>query len=130
MSILVPISIGELIDKVTILEIKKRLIKDPAKLVNIEKEYQFLCSTMIENDIGYPSGEIANLGKKLSRVNNDLWLIEDQIRDCERAKKFDARFIELARSVYIKNDQRASLKAQINRLVSSDLIEEKSYAAY
>jgi len=63
MSILVPISIGELIDKVTILEIKKRLIKDPAKLVNIEKEYQFLCSTIIENDIGYPSGEIANLGK-------------------------------------------------------------------
>ena len=130
MSILVPISIGELIDKVTILEIKTRLIDDPNKLLNIKREYDYLCSVLIQNNIGYPSGAMAVLGEDLARVNNELWLIEDQIRDCERENRFDETFIQLARSVYIKNDERASLKYQINCLSGSDLTEEKSYAAY
>ena len=130
MSILVPVSIGELIDKITILEIKNRLISDPIKSKNVKREYDYLCSVLVENNIGYPSGEMAVLGKDLARVNNELWLIEDQIRDCERENRFDERFVQLARSVYIKNDERASLKYQINCLSGSDLTEEKSYAAY
>ena len=130
MSILVPISIGELIDKVTILEIKTRLIDNPTRLQNVKREYDYLCAVLIQNNIGYPSGGMAVLGKDLARVNHELWLIEDQIRDCEREKRFDESFVQLARSVYIKNDERASLKYQINCLSGSDLTEEKSYAAY
>ena len=130
MSILVPVSIGELIDKITILEIKNRLISDPIKLKNVKREYDYLCSVLVENNIGYPSGAMAVLGEDLARVNNELWLIEDQIRDCERENRFDETFIQLARSVYIKNDERASLKYKINCLSGSDLTEEKSYAAY
>ena len=130
MSILVPVSIGELIDKITILEIKNRLIGDPIKLKNVKREYDYLCAVLVENNIGYPSGEMAVIGKDLARVNHELWLIEDQIRECEREKRFDESFVQLARSVYIKNDERASLKYKINCLSGSDLTEEKSYAAY
>ena len=130
MSALVPISIGELIDKITILQIKKNNISDPEKLSNISKELGFLENVVSDLSIDYPDGELGLIGLELFKVNQDLWLIEDQIRDLERLKKFDREFIDLARSVYMKNDRRASLKAQINLLAGSDIYEEKSYAAY
>jgi hypothetical protein len=124
----IPVSAGELIDKITILEIKSSNITDPAKKANVEKELQLLTAVVNEN-IPDISG-IKGLWTELHAINNSLWVIEDDIRDKERSKEFDAEFIELARRVYITNDRRADVKRQINLAVGSILIEEKSYQAY
>ena len=130
MNLLIPISVGELIDKITILSIKKKYLSTPEKLSNVERELNALSCVVREHRIGYPDGDLADLGSQLLDVNHQLWLIEDEIRECERSGDFGQKFIELARSVYRVNDQRAELKRDINKLSGSELIEEKSYAAY
>ena len=120
-----PISIGELIDKITILEIKKNKLQN-SKLKNVLKELSFLRKLMKKNQI-----EITDdLYNQLKEINLSLWNIEDQIRIKEKNKEFDNIFIELARSVYFKNDKRAEIKKRINRLSNSEITEEKSYAEY
>ena len=128
MAVSVPVSWGEIIDKITILEIKSERLTDAAKLANVRRELDLLVAIR-ERDFSSHS-ELARLAADLKGVNEALWGIEDEIRDCERAKNFGPRFIELARSVYMSNDRRAALKREINMLVDSDLVEEKSYAAY
>ncbi|WP_422033502.1 DUF6165 family protein [Reyranella sp.] len=126
--ILVEISPGELIDKLTILEIKLDRIGDAAKLANVRREYEPLKETLRK---GYPeTTELAALTTELKRINQALWDIEDDIRDCERASDFGDLFIKLARSVYRTNDERAAVKHRINTLLGSAIIEEKSYAKY
>jgi len=127
--IFIPVSFGELVDKVTILRIKAERVTDHAKLLNIRHELDLLEAVVAEN---WPlDGEAFNrLIEELHAVNGCLWTIEDDIRDCERACRFDERFVELARSVYRQNDRRAELKRKITLLVGSDIVEEKSYAAY
>ena len=125
---MIPISPGELIDKLTILEIKLQEIKDLAKLKNIEIEYSFL-SDIVNQTIG-DNNQINKLRDDLKKVNKALWNIEDDIRDCERNNNFSDRFIELARSVYINNDKRALIKKNININLGSLLVEEKSYKKY
>jgi hypothetical protein len=126
--ILVPISPGELLDKITILRIKAARMSDPAKVANVRHELGLLEKTWRE------SGAAAvNLGAeeaRLTRVNEALWVIEDDIRDEERAGRFGERFIELARAVYVTNDERAAIKKRINQLLGSTIVEEKSYQAY
>ena len=122
MIVLAPISVGELIDKITILKIKSNLIKDVDKLLNIEKELQSLEELKDSLDI-----EVDSLQSNLYNVNLELWHIENYKRECEKNQRFDNKFIETARQVYLKNDLRASLKKQINELVGSTIIEEKSY---
>jgi len=124
----VPVSFGELIDKITILEIKARQISDPAKLVNVHNELNLLNSTWANDHASQ-----TDIGKErahLLAVNEALWDIEDRIRLKEKAQAFDAEFIELARSVYFKNDERAAVKRQINLKLGSQLVEEKSYQDY
>ena len=126
--IVVEIAPGELIDKITILQIKSERIADPGKLQNVHVELRVLtaaCGAALP-----PSPELTGLTSQLKQVNERLWNIEDAIRDCEREQDFGPRFIELARSVYRSNDQRAALKREINELLGSKLLEEKSYAAY
>jgi hypothetical protein len=127
-SVPIDVSPGELVDKLTILEIKlQRLPEGPAR-VNVRREYDVLeraRSAALE-----PSAELARLSGALKAVNERLWVIEDDIRDCERAKDFGAKFIELARAVYHENDTRAALKREINMLLGSAIVEEKSYAKY
>lgn len=124
----VPVSPGELIDKITILEIKVRRFRDEAKLRNVRHELDVLASA---RDHAVPeSGELTRLTSELRSVNEALWEIEDAIRDCERQSDFGPRFIELARSVYHQNDDRCVLKRQINELVGSEIMEEKGYADY
>lgn len=122
------ISPGELFDKITILEIKREQIPDPKKRENVKKEYQVLSATCDENIV--VSDELSGLVGDLKKVNKTLWVIEDDIRDCERNKDFGSKFIKLARSVYIENDKRALLKNKINQSLNSNLFEEKSYKAY
>jgi len=120
-----PISIGELIDKITILEIKKNKLQK-SKLENVLKELSFLRKLMEKHQI-----EITDdLFTQLKEINLTLWNIEDQIRIKEKNKEFDNIFIELARSVYFKNDIRAEIKKKINQLSNSEITEEKSYAEY
>ena len=120
-----PISIGELVDKITILEIKKNKLQN-SKLENVLKELSFLRKLMEKNQI-----EITDdLFTQLKEINLTLWNIEDQIRKKEKNKEFDNIFIELARSVYFKNDKRAEIKKRINQLSNSEITEEKSYAEY
>jgi hypothetical protein len=127
-TILVEISAGELIDKIAILEIKAARIEDTEKLRHVRLELTVLCRA---RDAAIPrSAELDELTSRLKAVNELIWQIEDEIRDRERKRDFGPRFIELARSVYRNNDQRADLKRQINHLLGSRLIEEKSYAAY
>ena len=126
--ILAEISVGELIDKITILEIKRTHNTDPEKRRNIETELETLSAT---RDGSVPaSDELARLSAELKSVNEALWVIEDDIRGLERAGDFGARFVELARSVYITNDRRAALKREINSLSGSRIVEEKLYASY
>jgi len=123
-----PVSFGELIDKITILEIKLVHMRDAAKLVNVRRELDLLNSTWAQNPA---SGiDIRSERARLKAVNEALWDIEDRIRVQEKAQAFDAEFIELARSVYIRNDERAAVKRQINLKLGSQLVEEKSYADY
>jgi hypothetical protein len=127
-SIQVEIAPGELIDKLTILEIKARRMADTLKLQNVLFERDALART---RDAAIPpSPQLEELTRQLRAVNQSLWEIEDQIRDCERLQDFGTRFVQLARSVYRQNDLRAALKRQINQLLGSKLIEEKSYSAY
>jgi len=124
-NISIPISIGELIDKITILEIKNNKIQG-TKLNNIKKELSQLKIALENSQIRID----IELLKKLKKVNSELWSIEDKIRLKEKEQDFNDEFIELARSVYIKNDERASIKKQINLKYSSYIIEEKSYSEY
>lgn len=125
MQIQAPISLGELIDKITILQIKTKHLKEIA-LKNVEKELLALQDTLNALDLQID----ATLIQRLKEVNIDLWQIEDEIRDKERTKDFGEDFVQLARSVYQKNDQRADIKKQINTAYGSDLIEEKTYRDY
>jgi hypothetical protein len=124
----VPISPGEMLDKITILRIKSRRMTDPQKLRNVRIELDALQDTWASS--AYAHADIAADLAALSAVNERLWLIEDDIRDKERAQSFDARFIELARSVYFENDERAAIKRRINIRLGSGLVEEKSYNSY
>ena len=126
--ILSEISAGELMDKITILEIKKVKITDPEKQVIINKELNSLHSTYQTSLT--PSPELQEQITKLKTINLTLWDIEEGKRECERQKDFGDKFIQLARSVYIENDNRAKIKAEINRLTNSTISEVKSYKAY
>ncbi len=126
--LLVPISPGELIDKISILEIKSQRMSDPEKLHNVRTELTLLKETWANSE--YASADISSQWDGLRDVNGKLWDVEDRIRDKERQGVFDAGFIELARSVYFTNDERAALKKSINQQLGSELVEEKSYADY
>jgi len=126
MKISCPVSLGELVDKLSILIIKKKMIKDIEKLKHVENEFRKLDKVLSELKLP----EIDSYVEKLVEVNTRLWNIEDAIRDKERDKKFDSEFIELARSVYITNDQRFAIKAEVNSRYSSDVSEVKSYKPY
>ena len=126
--ILVPISPGELLDKITILRIKSARMSDDAKLANVRHELQLLERTW-RGSVPV-SIDLAADERALEAVNASLWDIEDQIRDQEAAQRFGARFIELARAVYVTNDERAAIKKRINAALGSALIEEKSYRPY
>ena len=126
--ILVLTAPGELVDKITILEIKTERIQDAGKLKNVRLELETLAAA--RDQALAPSPELATLTAELKRMNEALWDIEDQIRDCERREDFGPEFIRLARAVYHSNDRRAAVKRQINERLGSALIEEKSYAAY
>ena len=127
-TIRVPVAPGELLDKIAILEIKAARIADPTKNANVRVELAALAR--VRDEAVEASGELARLSRALREVNEALWDIEDAIRDCEAAAEFGPRFVELARSVYRTNDRRAALKREINLLLGSELIEEKSYAPY
>ena len=126
--ILVEVGAGELIDKITILKIKAERMTDPAKLRNVNHELNLLSQVCSQNLA--PSRELEQLEDELRRVNEDLWVIEDDIRACEARKDFGPKFIELARSVYIQNDKRAAIKKSINELSGSSIVEEKSYTEF
>lgn len=126
MQLMVEVSVGEVLDKITILEIKDQRITDPAKLANVRTELQTLNDTLA--GVLTPTPELERLRRELFDINAALWDIEDEIRECEAAKDFGQRFIELARAVYFTNDRRAAVKKQINLAVGSRLVEEKSYA--
>ena len=124
----IQVSAGELLDKITILEIKNERISDPEKLTNVRKE---LASLEAENPFDLNNWtELSALLEELRMVNRNLWDIEDQIRSCENISDFGDTFVQLARSVYLQNDARADIKKRINILTKSNLIEEKSYAPY
>ena len=123
-----PISHGELIDKITILEIKSEQIADPSKLANVRKELDLLLA--VWRDDAAAAVDIAAERARLKAVNQALWDIEDRIRLKEKAQAFDAEFVELARAVYFQNDDRAAIKREINLKLGSQLIEEKSYQNY
>jgi hypothetical protein len=126
--ILVPVSPGELLDKITILRIKSARITDAAKLANVRLELGLLEKQWRAS---LPSGlDVAAEEKALEEVNAKLWDVEDLIRDLEAEKRFDARFVELARAVYINNDERAAIKKRINIRLGSTIVEEKSYKPY
>jgi hypothetical protein len=128
MSISVKISAGELLDKITILVIKLEKMSDPAKLSNVRKEYDLLMD-VYRNEI-VESHDLIVLRDRLKQLNERIWNTEDEIRDFERRKDFGERFVELARSAYLTNDRRSSTKREINDLLKSTLVEEKSYSAY
>jgi transcriptional regulator of nitric oxide reductase len=127
-NIKVPVSPGEVLDKITILEIKSERISDPEKVANVRVELALLQETwkeFIRDD-----EVIRGLHAQLKEVNEALWEIEDDIRDKERAKEFDQRFIELARAVYVTNDRRSRVKKELNLHLGSEIVEEKSYQDY
>ncbi len=128
MSIKIELSIGELLDKISILQIKAERIDDPSKVKNINKELDVLMS--LWNDSPYSDTNLSSEINELKNINEALWDIEDKIRDKERNQVFDKDFIELARSVYFTNDKRAEIKRIINGKTGSELIEEKSYSEY
>jgi len=124
----VPVSPGEVLDKITILEIKSERISDADKLVNVKRELELLQASWkqsVEQD-----DTVRAIHAKLKSINEDLWGIEDDIRDKERAREFDQVFIDLARSVYVTNDQRADAKKELNVYLGSEMVEEKSYQDY
>jgi hypothetical protein len=125
-----PISLGELIDKITILEIKVANISDAGKLKNVEHELAVLNRKVDSLLDAAGAAKLAPLKSALKEINQSLWIIEDDIRDCEYVKDFGSKFIELARAVYVTNDKRAAVKKDINLAFGSELIEEKSYKDY
>jgi hypothetical protein len=124
----VPVSPGELLDKITILRIKSQRMTDPAKLSNVRLELRSLEDTW--NASAYANINVDPDVATLLEVNERLWVIEDDIRDKERAQAFDAEFIRLARAVYVENDERAAIKRRINSKLGSSIVEEKSYREY
>ena len=125
---LIPISWGELFDKITILQIKSEKILSPDSLKNVDKELKEL--RLIFDKVFAENLLALEFTEKLRQINFELWNIEDQIREKERKKAFDNEFIQLARSVYIKNDQRSVIKGKINKAFGSDLVEQKYYSKY
>ena len=128
MTLKVAVSWGELIDKITILEIKRDRLRDPGQLAHVETELAALVAA--RDDALSVAADIAAETEALRSINSALWEIEDDIRDHERRGDFGPGFIELARSVYITNDRRAAVKRQINDRLGSEIVEEKSYADY
>ena len=128
MQLQVPVSVGEVLDKITILQIKLAHISDAAKRANIKKELDALLP-LVAGD-AFTTDQMQALMAELKSVNEALWDIEDDIREKEAAKSFDTEFIRLARAVYITNDKRAEIKKQINLATGSVLVEEKSYESY
>lgn len=128
MAVMIPVSWGELFDKITILQIKAERMQDPDKLGNVRKELAALDRVL--QAAGTLRPEVAAAMGELRAANARLWEIEDDIRDCERENRFDDEFIRLARAVYYTNDERAALKKRLNLLLGSELVEEKSYASY
>ncbi|HEX3948292.1 MAG TPA: DUF6165 family protein [Steroidobacteraceae bacterium] len=124
----VPVSPGELLDKITILRIKSSRMRDAAKLANVRVELELLEDTWSAS--GYARSDIAADVSALLEVNERLWVIEDDIREKERAQAFDSEFIRLARAVYFENDERAAIKRRVNLKLGSSIVEEKSYAEY
>lgn len=124
MQVLAPISVGELVDKITILKIKGQIISDPSKLANVERELQLL--DQLYQDLGVKE-TIEELEQQLFKVNQELWHIEDFKRACEAEQNFEDSFVNAARQVYLKNDLRAQIKKQINLLTGSDIVEEKNH---
>ena len=122
-----PVSLGELVDKISILHIKNKNIKDDEKLKLIREELKLLTITL---DGHLKKNDIQEFLDALIKINSELWIIEDEIRDCERSKKFDEKFISLARSVYITNDKRSEIKLDINKKFGSEIVEVKSYEEY
>ncbi len=125
---LVPVSPGEVLDKITILEIKSERMTDPEKVANVRVELELLskywADSVTENEI------VHMLRAQLKAINEKLWVIEDDIRDKERVKEFDEQFVELARSVYATNDRRAQIKKELNLHLGARIVEEKSYTTY
>lgn len=128
MHLLTPVSPGELLDKLTILDIKTERITDAAKLANVRRERELL--EQVWQNSGLETGSVRELRAALKAINEKLWTIEDEIRDEERAGRFGDRFIQLARAVYVTNDERAAIKKLINQSLGSEIIEEKSYRQY
>jgi len=126
--ILVPVSFGELLDKIAILQIKSERMSDPAKLANVRNELSALERTWMSHPAA--GGDVVELRARLKAVNERLWVIEDDIRLKEKAQRFDADFVRLARSVYFENDERARIKKDINVALGSAYVEEKSYEDY
>jgi hypothetical protein len=126
--ILVPISPGELLDKITILRIKAARMTDPVKVANVKHELGLLEKTWQES--GAAAVDLGGDEAALTRVNEMLWVIEDEIRDEEHAQRFGDKFIELARAVYVTNDERAAIKKRVNTKLGSTIVEEKSYKPY
>ena len=124
----VPVSFGELLDKIAILQITSERMSDPAKLENVRNELSALEATWMAHPVA--SNDIARLRAELKAVNERLWVIEDDIRMKERAQAFDGEFIRLARAVYFENDERARIKKDINLALGSAYVEEKSYQDY
>ena len=127
MIISTPVSLGELVDKISILHIKNINIKDEEKLKLIREELELLNQTLNKH---IKNSDIQNYLDSLIEINSKLWVIEDDIRDCERNKKFNQTFIDLARSVYFTNDKRSEIKLEINKKFGSKIIEVKSYEEY
>ncbi|MCF6262093.1 MAG: DUF6165 family protein [Xanthomonadales bacterium] len=126
--ILVPVSPGEMLDKITILEIKSERIGDPEKVANVRHELDLL--TTVWRKAVTDDSTVGALKARMKSINEELWVIEDDIRDQEKAKDFGLRFVELARAVYVTNDQRAAAKKELNLYLGSDIVEEKSYQDY
>jgi hypothetical protein len=126
--ILIPVSAGELVDKITILRVKAERIGDPAKAANVRRELELLEASAREHLPDTP--ELQAQVAELTEVNGRLWDIEEGKRDCERRQDFGPGFVELARAVYVENDRRARVKRRINELTGSEIVEEKSYRPY
>ena len=126
---LAPISFGEAVDKITILQIKKVKLSDPGKRENVARELEAL-ERRYQEHVGAPTPQLVKLTDGLRAINTELWDIEDGKRDCERRADFGPKFIELARLVYLRNDERARIKKEINLTLGSAIVEEKSYGDY
>jgi transcriptional regulator of nitric oxide reductase len=124
----VPVSPGEVLDKITILEIKSERINDAGKVANVKRELELLSASWLE--AVEQDDSVRRIHAELKTINEALWEIEDDIRDKERAREFDQVFIDLARSVYVTNDQRANAKKELNIYLGSEIVEEKSYQDY